>query len=113
MNPEPLPPGPLPPDAGPLLEQLLVPLLEDFAASFERGLLLLRHCPDHVLAAEGRERLRERLEQARAELAAARALRAATPAPMALEMGTLRPWHELVVEVWALSGALRAAGISP
>jgi hypothetical protein len=30
---------------------------------------------------------------------------------MALEMATITPWHELLVEVWSLSAALRAAGI--
>jgi hypothetical protein len=30
---------------------------------------------------------------------------------MALEMATITPWHELVVEVWSLSAAMRAAGV--
>jgi hypothetical protein len=30
---------------------------------------------------------------------------------MALEMATIAPWHQLVVEVWSLSAALRAAGV--
>jgi hypothetical protein len=59
------------------------------------------------------EAFRLRLMEAQAQLGAARALRAATPAPMALEMATIAPWHELVVEVWALSAALRAAGCHP
>jgi hypothetical protein len=52
-----------------------------------------------------------RLEEARRELGAARALRAAAPAPMALDMAALRPWHALVIEVWGLSAALRKAGV--
>jgi hypothetical protein len=32
---------------------------------------------------------------------------------MALEMATIAPWHELLVEVWSLSSALRAAGCHP
>jgi hypothetical protein len=32
---------------------------------------------------------------------------------MALDMATIAPWHQLLVEVWSLSGSLRAAGISP
>jgi hypothetical protein len=52
------------------------------------------------------------LEQGLAGLAAARLLRQATPAPMALEMATIAPWHQLVVEVWSLSAALRAAGVA-
>ncbi|KEF43345.1 MAG: hypothetical protein ER33_00965 [Cyanobium sp. CACIAM 14] len=103
----------LPDPTGPLLEQLLVPLLKDYEESFDRGLLLLEHCPDSVMAYEQRELLRERLEEARRSLAAARALRAAAPSPMGLAMETLTPWHRLVVEVWTLSARLRAAGIRP
>ena len=102
----------LPPtDAGALLESVLQPLLEDFAVSFNRGLTLLDHCPDTVLQPPQRSALRDRLLEAQAQLAAARALRAAAPTPMALEMATITPWHELLVEVWSLSAALRAAGI--
>jgi hypothetical protein len=101
------------PDPASLLEEVLGPLLDDFGASFERGLQLLEHTPERVMTAERRQRFRERLDQARGELAAARALRAATPAPMALEMATIAPWHELLVEVWSLSAALRAAGCHP
>ena len=104
----------LPPDTpGELLNAILEPLLDDFAGSFERGFLLLEHCPDSLLDGAGRRSLRERLEQARAELAAARALRSAAPAPMALDMATITPWHRLVVEVWSLSASMRALGITP
>lgn len=106
--------GSRPPSApAELLDSLLNPLLEDFDASFRRGLLLLDHCPQRVLKPAEQAELRQRLERAQAELLAARALRSATPAPMALEMATIAPWHALVVEVWSLSAALRAAGISP
>jgi len=96
-----------------LLDSLLNPLLEDFEASFRRGLTLLPCCPEQVLAAADQAELRRRLQRAQAELQAARALRAATPAPMALDMATIAPWHALVVEVWSLSAALRAAGALP
>jgi hypothetical protein len=99
--------------AGELLEQVLAPLLDDFQQSFERGLVLLEHCPDRVLTEAERADLKARLDQAQAELAAARALRQAAPTPMALEMATIAPWHQLVLEVWSLSAALRAAGIRP
>jgi hypothetical protein len=113
MIPEPSPSDPPADAAGALLDQVLEPLLDDFAASFERGFLLLDHCPETVLSLAGQQRLLGRLEQARRELAAARALRAATPTSMALEMATISPWHELVLEVWRLSAALRAVGIRP
>jgi hypothetical protein len=100
------------PDPGQLLDQVLNPLLTDFQESFDRGLLLLDHCPDRVLQPNQQATLRQRLLQARAGLSAARALRAAAPAPMALDMATIQPWHELVVEVWSLSAAMRAAGVA-
>lgn len=105
---DPVSPG----DAAALLESVLGPLLEDFAGSFERGLKLLQVCPDAVMSAESRSAMRSRLLEGQAQLQAARALRAATPTPMALEMATITPWHELLVEVWSLSAALRAAGIT-
>lgn len=106
--------APPPPDsAAELLEQVLTPLLADFQESFERGLVLLAHCPDRVLESQPRQELRQRLEEGLAGLSAARLLRGAAPAPMALDMATIQPWHQLVVEVWSLSAALRAAGIRP
>jgi hypothetical protein len=99
------------PEPGQLLDQVLNPLLADFKETFARGLQLLAHCPDHVLTAANRASLGQRLQDAQAGLGAARALRAAAPAPMALDMATIQPWHELVVEVWSLSAAMRAAGV--
>jgi len=103
---------PSPESAGELLEQVLAPLLDDFQQSFSRGQVLLQHCPDRVLPEAERADLKARLDQAQAELAAARALRQAAPTPMALEMATIAPWHQLVLEVWSLSAALRAAGVT-
>ena len=59
------------PDPAALLEQVLNPLLDDFAASFERGLLLLDHCPERVLSLAAQLSLEGRLLEARAELRAA------------------------------------------
>jgi hypothetical protein len=103
---------PTPESAGELLEQVLAPLLDDFQQSFSRGQVLLAHCPDRVLTEAERADLKARLDQAQAELAAARALRQAAPTPMALEMATIAPWHQRVLEVWSLSAALRAAGVT-
>jgi len=97
--------------AAALLESVLTPLLDDFARSFARGLQLLELCPDAVLQAVARQELRQRLLTAQAQLTAANALRAAAPEPMALDMATITPWHQLLVEVWSLSAALRAAGV--
>ena len=84
-------PPPNPESAGELLEQVLGPLLDDFAASFERGLLLVQNCPETVLPLAAQLSLEGRLLEARAELRAARALRAAAPTPMALDMATIAP----------------------
>ena len=99
------------PPAGELLDHLLGSLMGDFRFWFARGLLLLELCPDHVMAPEQRQALAAELEQAQRALQAASSLRQATPAPMALEMDTLAPWHQLVLKVWNLSAALRLAGI--
>lgn len=99
------------PEPGQLLDDVLNPLLDDFSESFARGLFLLDHCPDRVLSEERRKELYDRLIQAQAALAAARALRAASSSPMALDMAIIQPWHALVVEVWSLSSAMRLAGL--
>lgn len=110
--PPPVPPASNPePAAGALLDGLLGSLLGDFSFWFERGLVLLRHCPDTVMAAADRSALAEQLQLASRELAAARSLRQAAPTPMALELATLAPWHRLVLEVWGLSAKLRVAQV--
>jgi hypothetical protein len=96
---------------GELLDQVLEPLLDDYDASFARGFRLLDACPETVLPLDRQQDLMGRLEEARRELGAARALRAAAPAPMAIDMAALRPWHALVIEVWGLSAAMRKAGV--
>ena len=61
-----------------LLDHLLGSLLEDFRVWFDRGLVLLDLCPDAAMAADQRRQLREDLELARKELAAASSLRASS-----------------------------------
>ncbi|MFZ9229737.1 MAG: DUF2605 family protein [Prochlorococcaceae cyanobacterium] len=97
--------------AGALLDGLLGSLLSDFRFWFERGQVLLEHCPDQVMPQQARLELGKQLAQASLELAAASSLRQAAPTPMALEMGTLAPWHKLVLEVWGLSARMRMAQV--
>ncbi len=104
-------PSPAPESSGELLDQLLGSLLGDFRSWFERGLVLLDHCPDAVMPPDQQLALRQRLEQARKELSAASSLRQAVVTPMALEMETLAPWHQLVLTVWNLSATLRVSGV--
>ncbi len=101
----------MPAAAGELLDQLLGSLLVDFDFWFDRGLLLLQHCPESVLAASEQQALAQRLVDARKELIAARTLRSAAPVSMALDMQAMAPWHRLVLNVWTLSAELRQAGV--
>jgi hypothetical protein len=100
-------------DQAQLLEQLLDPLLNDMAESFERGLVLLEDCPESILSLAEQQRLLAALLQARGELRAARSLRAALPHGIGLDMNALTPWHRLVLEVWTLSSRLRTKGLRP
>lgn len=104
-------PPPDPESSGALLDQLLGSLLGDFSTWFERGLVLLDHCPEAVMPEEQQQELKLRLQLASKELVAASSLRHAAPIPMALEMETLAPWHQLVLSVWNLSASLRMQGV--
>ncbi len=99
------------PDSGQLLEDLLESLLADFEYWFRRGLKLLELAPDSLLPPSEQRRLATALTAALAELAAARALRRASPCPMALDMDAMVPWHQLMLRVWSLSSLLRQAGV--
>ena len=105
------PQPPPPPAAGELLDGLLGSLLGDFNFWFERGQVLLDLCPDAVMPPLARQELGAQLGLASRELAAARSLRQAAPTPMALELATLAPWHQLVLQVWGLSAQLRLAQV--
>ena len=99
------------PDSGQLLDELLDSLLADFDYWFGRGLQLLELAPDSLLPPSEQRRLAAALTSALSELAAARALRKASPCPMALDMDAMAPWHQLMLRVWSLSSLLRQAGL--
>ena len=99
------------PDSGQLLNGLLDSLLADFDYWFRRGLQLLELAPDSLLPPSEQRRLATALRSALSELAAARALRQASPCPMALDMDAMAPWHQLMLRVWSLSSLLRQAGL--
>ena len=99
------------PDSGQLLDELLDSLLADFEYWFRRGLQLLELAPASLLPPSEQRRLATALSSALAELAAARALRQASPCPMALDMDAMAPWHQLMLRVWSLSSLLRQAGL--
>ena len=99
------------PDSGQLLDGLLDSLLADFDYWFRRGLQLLELAPNSLLPPSEQRRLATALTSALSELAAARALRQASPCPMALDMDAMAPWHQLMLRVWSLSSLLRQAGL--
>lgn len=97
------------PDADALLESLLDSLLNDFSHWFQRGEELLAVCPDLVMASQERAQMAERLAEGRKAIAATRALVEASPQAMAVSMEAMAPWHQLVMEVWALAARISQA----
>ena len=95
-----------------MLDHLLDSLFDDFCFWFARGLVLLKHTPEHLLPEQEQQDLRASLEEALAAIAAARALRAACTTPMAVDMDAMTPWHRLMMRVWNLSSMLRVAGVA-
>ena len=93
-------------DAGALLDELLLSLLDDFEHWFRRGEQLLQACPDDVMSPEERQQMDGRLQDGKKAIAATRALVAASTQPMAVSMEVMNPWHGLVTEVWALAAKL-------
>ncbi|NDF61582.1 MAG: DUF2605 family protein [Synechococcaceae bacterium WBB_3_034] len=112
-SPAPQPSGAASPqEPAALLDQLLESLFEDFVFWFERGLLLLEHTPEPLLPPGERNGLRHDLQEGLRAIAAARALRGACSAPMAVDLEAMAPWHRLMMRVWSLSSLLRAAGVA-
>ena len=96
-------------DADALLESLLDSLLNDFNHWFKRGQELLASCPDSVMTPDEREVMRVRIDEGLRAITATRALVNATPAAMAISMESMTPWHQLVIEVWALAARVSEA----
>ncbi|EAQ69878.1 hypothetical protein SynRS9909_01870 [Synechococcus sp. RS9909] len=97
------------PDADALLEHLLDSLLNDFSHWFQRGEELLAVCPDLVMAPQERAQMADRLAEGRKAIVATRALVEASPQAMAVSMEAMAPWHQLVMEVWALAARISQA----
>ena len=81
-----------------MLKQLLEPLLEDFTYWFDRSQKLLTKERINFLEESDQKRLLERVENARKEVGAAIALFKVTGHQVGVDMATLRPWHELLME---------------
>ena len=98
-------------EGGDLLGSLLASLLADFDHWFSRGQALLEQCPDSVLSPGDRLELAERLDNGKRSIAATRSLLQASSEPVAVSMKAMAPWHQLVMEVWALSARVsRSSG---
>ena len=97
------------PEADALLESLLDSLLKDFNHWFHRGEELLKVCPDAVMDRKEREGMAARLEEGLRAIEATRALVQASPEAMAVSMEAMAPWHQLVMEVWALAARVSKA----
>ena len=98
-------------EGGDLLASLLASLLADFDHWFTRGQAILEQCPDGVLSSRDRLELAERLADAKRSIAATRSLLQASSEPVAVSMQAMAPWHQLVMEVWALSARVsRSSG---
>ena len=90
-------------EGGDLLGSLLASLLADFDHWFTKGQSILEECPDNVLSQGDRHQLAERLAEGKRSIAATRSLLEASSEPVAVSMKAMAPWHQLVMEVWALS----------
>jgi len=96
-------------EGGDLLGSLLASLLADFDHWFTRGQAILEQCPDSVLSQADRLALAERLSEGKRSIAATRSLLDASSEPVAVSMKAMAPWHQLVMEVWALSARVSRA----
>jgi len=85
-----------------MLRKLLEPLLEDFTYWFDRSQKLLRNERINFLQESEQNRLLERVENAIKEVGAAIALFRVTGHQVGVDMATLRPWHELLMECQAV-----------
>jgi hypothetical protein len=85
-----------------MLKKLLEPLLEDFTYWFDRSQKLLSSQRIDFLAEADQQNLLERVENAIKEVSAAIALFRVTGHQVGIEMATVRPWHELLMECQAV-----------
>lgn len=85
-----------------MLRQLLQPLLEDFIYWFDRAQKLLSTESLDFLDDADQKKLLDRLEHALKEVNVAIALFRVTGHQVGVDMATMRPWHELLVECQAV-----------
>ncbi|MDX2256887.1 MAG: DUF2605 domain-containing protein [Pseudanabaenaceae cyanobacterium bins.39] len=81
-----------------MLRQILEPLLEDFNYWFERSQKLLSNERISFLSESDQQTLLVRVENAIKEVGVATSLFKATGHQVGVDMATMRPWHELLLE---------------
>jgi hypothetical protein len=85
-----------------MLRQLLEPLLEDFTYWFNRSQKLFSSERIDFLREQDQTKLLERVENALKEVAVAIALFKVTGHQVGIDMATMRPWHQLLMECQAV-----------
>ena len=81
-----------------MLRQLLEPLLQDFNYWFGRSQKLLSSERLSFLTEAEQQNLLERVENALKEVAVAVSLFKATDHQVGVDMATMKPWHELLMQ---------------
>ncbi len=83
-----------------ILQQVLVPLLEDFKYWFSRSASLLESETMPFLSTEEQADLLFRIKDAQAQVNTAKTLFQITDGQVGVETQVLMPWHRLVAECW-------------
>ena len=85
-----------------MLRQLLEPLLEDFTYWFDRSQKLLSNERISFLTEADQQSLLGRVENALKEVSVAISMFQATGHQVGVDMATMRPWHQLLLECQAV-----------
>lgn len=81
-----------------MLRQILEPLLEDFVYWFSRSQSLLSQKRLDFISEESQKDLLARVENALKEVGVAKSLFKITGHQVGVDIATMRPWHELLIE---------------
>ena len=90
-----------------LLQELLDPLVEDFAYWFDRSLKLLENNRIEFLSQDEQDDLRDRVRQASAELTSANQLYKLTGNEVGIDPNLVMKWHRLLVECGSVGRRFR------
>jgi hypothetical protein len=85
-----------------MLKKLLEPLLDDFIYWFDRAQKLLSSQRLDFLTEDDQQKILERVEHALKEVNVAIALFRVTGHQVGVDMTTMKPWHQLLMECQAI-----------